>query len=123
MIVFNKHIKEELRRLEIILDQIECPNDAYLLIGYFYEQISNKPEMNYEATYDLGEILQAKTIKYIEKVLTPKDAVVLEIIKYKKAPNGYLIIYNEFNDSRQTKLEIFKEREKGLEQENLQKSN
>lgn len=111
MIIFNRHIKQETKKLKIILEQAETTQDVLNSLETFYERISNKPNSNYAQFYSLEKILKSKTIKELKKIITQQDGAILEVIKYITAPNKYLIIYNEFTNSQQTRLEIFKEKE------------
>ena len=111
MILLNKHLTQATKKLKIILEQAKTTQETLNLLETFYERISNQTNKDYEKFYSLEKILKAKTIKVLKKIITQQDGVILEIIKYITAPNGYLIIYNEFKNARQTKLEIFKEKE------------
>lgn len=113
MIIFNKHIKQEVKRLKGILKIARDEQDVITALKIIYEQISNQQNKGYEKKYFLDEILQAPTLKELMKIFSHQKGygVILEVIKYITAPNKYLIIYNEFKNSKQTRLEIFKEKE------------
>lgn len=113
MIIFDKHIKQEVKRLKGILKIARDEQDVITALKIIYEQISNQQNKGYEKKYFLDEILQAPTLKELTKIFSHQrgNGVILEVIKYITAPNKYLIIYNEFKNSQQTRLEIFKEKE------------
>lgn len=113
MIVFDRHIKKEVKRLKSILKIARDEQDVITALKIIYEQISNQQNKGYEKKYFLDEIIQSPTLKELTKIFSHQksNGVILEVIKYITAPNKYLIIYNEFTNSQQTRLEIFKEKE------------
>lgn len=111
MIILNKSTRKAIKKLKDILNIARNTQDVLNSLETFYERISNKPNSNYAQFYSLEKILKSKTIKEFKKAITQQDGAILEVIKYITAPNKYLIIYNEFKNSKQTRLEIFKEKE------------
>lgn len=113
MIIFNKHIKQENKKLNNVLNKARNEQDIITALEVFYERISNRPEKDFDKYYSLIKIMESKTIKVLKRIFDKQngDGVVLEIVKYITAPNKYLIIYNEFKEFIPTKLEIYKERE------------
>ena len=107
MIIFNKKIKQEIKKIKIILRETKNANEALYLLREFYERISNRPETDYSKIYFLDEIFESKTIGIIPIAYSTMSGAVLEFVKYKKAPNDLAIIYNEFESAMQTQLEIF----------------
>ena len=113
MIIFNKHINQEIKKIKNILNKARDKQDIITALGIFYERISNCPEKDFDKYYSFAKIMESKTIKELKRIFDKQNGngVILELVKYKNAPNKYLILYNEFVNSQQTKFEIYKERE------------
>ncbi len=91
-----------LKKMANFEDLTEFHNSLELV----YERISNQKDKDYHLHYDAAKILLGKTIKTIQKI-KKKNAVVFEIVEYDDAPGGFVIIYNEFHDKKQTYIDMY----------------
>ena len=74
-----------------------------------FERITNREDKDYSDKYNVIDILKGETIKEFEvkRPKKSKDGIVFEFIKYEKAPQGFVFIYNKFVDGEQTEIDIY----------------
>ena len=99
-------LKQEIKRLKSML---KTTTDYDLLHGSLeivYERITNHKDKDYSSQYSVTDIFLGKTIKMIKKH-RKGTGVVFEISQYDKAPNGFVIIYNQFDNYEQTQIDMY----------------
>ena len=99
-------LKQEITRLKSML---KTTTDYDLLHGSLeivYERITNHKDKDYSSQYSVTDIFHGKTIKTIKKH-KKGTGVVFEILLYDKAPNAFVIIYNQFNKYTQTHIDMY----------------
>lgn len=99
-------IKQEVKKLKSMLKTTTDYELLHNSLELIYERISNQPDKDYSNKYSITDIFLGKTIKMIKKH-KKGTGVVFEIGQYEKAPNGFVIIYNEFNNYQQTKIDMY----------------
>lgn len=111
----KKILKQETERIKKILKFSKTIEQAHGMFDFIYERISNREDKDYDAIYDFNTIFQGKVLKDIRKMITKDTAVVVEITDYKDAPNGIIVIYNDFKGQEQQNIDIYVT--KGVENE------
>lgn len=114
----NKDLKLELKnhvkQIKQVFKLARDEEQIYQSMEILYNRISNKPYKRFAKKYNLQEILKAQTIKILTYQPNKKigNGVVVEFVNYAKAPNNLAMLYNEFKNGLQTKLEIYITKEK-----------
>lgn len=105
----NEQGEKESKQISKLLDLYDNCTDIFNALNLSYEKISNMPGKEYEKIYSLMEMIKAKRIKRLRKKLKDNKTITIEIIQYSKAPQKFLIEYNEFVDKSgiPTKWEYF----------------
>lgn len=112
----KKEIKEEIKKLKATAKKVGKAKDLHSALDFLYERITNdESKKHYNETYNVVDILDAKTLKELELKINKTEEVVFEFVEYKPAPQEFLIIYNEFENHEQTFIDIYitKERTNG----------
>lgn len=105
----KKKLKEEIKRIKLLCKTSASFEDLHNSLENKYERITNRKDIDYDLQYDAMTIFNNKTLKTIKFIKSKKPlmAVVFEIVEYINKSNGFVIIYNEFNDNLQTKIDIY----------------
>lgn len=99
-------LKQQIKRLKLMLKTTQDLDLLHKSLDIIYERISNNTDKDYSKQYSITDIFLGKTIKTIKKY-RKGTGVVFEISQYEKAPNGFVIIYNQFNNFEQTKIDMY----------------
>lgn len=110
----NEILKQEIKRTKQLLKTTRDFDEVLPALEIIYTRITNRKDrkdsildLNGEK-YSLEKIFKAKIVKEVKKLTRKiKGGVIFEFINYETAPNGFLIIFNQFKDWIQTKFEIF----------------
>ena len=93
----NLVIKMEMKRIKTMLKTLNTSEELFTGLQVLYQQISNQPPNKKNALkYNVMAICKSKVIKRLSKRLKDKSSVIFEFINYDKAPNGLVIVYNEY---------------------------
>lgn len=105
----KKKLKEEIKQIKLLCKTSESFEDLHNSLENRYERITNRTDINYDLKYNAMEFFNSKTLKTIKLIKSKKPlvAVVFEFTKQINTPNNFAIIYNEFNDNLQTKIDIY----------------
>lgn len=103
----NTTLNQEIKKLKTIVKNENNLDILHEQMGLLYERISNIKDTSYNTKYNLQEILTSKTIKQIRKVITADSGIVIEFVKYNNAPNGFVMIYNDFINYLPHKIDIY----------------
>lgn len=105
----KKKLKEEIKQIKLLCKTSASFEELYNSLENRYERITNRTDVDYDSKYNAMEFFNSKTIKTLKqiKLKKPLVAVVIEFIKQINTPNSFAIIYNEFNDNLQTKIDIY----------------
>lgn len=105
----KEQMKQEIKRLKLMLKKManfEDLTEFHNSLDLIYERITNRKDKDYNQQYDASKILLSKTKKTIQKI-KKKKAVLFEFVEYDEAPEGLVIIYNEFDGRRQTQIDFY----------------
>lgn len=107
-------LKNHVKQIKQVFKLAKNEGQIYQSMEILYNRISNKPYKRFTKKYNLQEILTAPTIKLLTYQPNKKigNGVVVEFVNYEKTPNNLAMLYNEFENTIQTKLEIYITREK-----------
>lgn len=107
-------LKNNIKQVKQIFKIAKNEDQIYQSMEILYNRISNKPYKRFTKKYNLQEILTAPTIKLLTYQPNKKigNGVVIEFVNYAKAQNNLAMLYNEFENAIQTKLEIYITKEK-----------
>ena len=84
-------------KIDKVLDQFDNQYDVKIAFDFLFENISNKAQS--KLNYDLNKILKTDPINGAQRVYENSlTNVLVDIIPYKKAPHGYVVILNGFKD-------------------------
>ena len=103
----KKVLKQKIKEIKTIIENAPNVEMIHKSFELLYERITNHTDKNYNDRFNLQTILGNKTIKEIKKCITEDTAVVIEFVKYDIAPNGFVIIYNDFNEEEQSHIDIY----------------
>ena len=85
------------KKIDRVLDKFDNQYDVKIAFDFLFENISNKAQS--KLMYDLNKILKTEPISGSQRVYSSTlTNVLVDIIPYKKAPHGYVIILNGFKD-------------------------
>lgn len=101
-------MKEEIKRIKEICKNLKNIGSIHEWLDYFYERISNKeitPEQ--ELKYNLANILKYGKEVYNFEYSIGENSIIFEFLNFEKAPNKFLLIYNEFESNLQTHIDIY----------------
>ena len=85
------------KKIDKVLEQFDNQYDVKIAFDFLFENISNKAQS--KLMYDLNKILKTNPISGSQRVYNSTlTNVLVDIIPYKKAPHGYVIILNGFKD-------------------------
>ena len=99
-------LKQEITRLKEMLKTTTDYDLLHKSLEIVYERITNHKDKDYSSKYNITDIFLGKTIKMIKKH-RKGTGVVFEISQYDKAPNGFVIIYNQFDKYEQTQIDMY----------------
>jgi hypothetical protein len=103
----RKIFKQTLQNIKQLCKTSKTYKELYNSLNEKYERISNQPEKNYNRTYNAVELFKAKTINVTRRKLNDNSIIIFEFALYEKAPNGFLIFCNEFENGLQEEIEIY----------------
>lgn len=104
----NKEIiKKEKRRIKDLCKGLKDIDEVHNALEYIYERVSNIKGKGYAEKYDVMEIFHSKTLKTFGKKFGKGHDLLFEFVKYEKAPNNLVIIYNEFEKHNQTHIDMY----------------
>ncbi|MBQ8425344.1 MAG: hypothetical protein IJX17_04925 [Clostridia bacterium] len=105
----NKYIKNIYKHVKNLCETINSFEDLHKKLDEEFERISNRKDKSYNSEYSIVDIFKAKTIKEfeVEKPKKSDTGIVVEFVKYEKAPQGFLFIYNVFIDGIQEHIDIY----------------
>lgn len=104
MKIVIKKLKEMIKKIDVTdLDDL---NSLHMALGLIYERVSNRKDKDYTKQYSASRILTSKTMKEIVRHKKGTGAV-FEIVEYDTAPNGFVIIYNGFENGKQTTIDFY----------------
>ena len=72
-----------------------------------YQRISNRDDDKYSNEYDFIQIMRSDTVKELSKKYSGKRYILFEFVKFDKAPNGVIIIYNEADEVFWNRMDLY----------------
>ena len=103
----TKAEKEEILKIKKIC-QLNNINSIHQWLDYFYERITNKKlPKEIESKYNLVDIVNYAKEIYSFEYKIDNNSIVFEFLRFDKALDNFLLIYNEFEGNRQKHIDIY----------------
>ena len=100
-------LKQDIKKLKGILKVAQNTNAVHDIMEQLYIRITNRKDNLYTGQFSTEKVFSNKQIKRIGRYITKETAVVFEIVEYTNAPNGYVIIYNDFKNEHQVNIDFY----------------
>ena len=107
--MINKEIfKNEKSKIKNFMSYCLSAKQFRDVMETLYERITNNKGKGYAEKYNVVEICNKKTFKEIKKKFKDKTSVVVEFVEMESELNGFLLIYNEYDEKNiPTKWEFY----------------
>lgn len=103
-----KSIKTEIKKIKDICQKLNNINSIHQWLDHFYERITNKEVTLEQALkYNLANIVEYGKEIYSFEYNIDNNSIVFEFLRFDKAPKNFLLVYNEFDNSLQTHIDIY----------------
>lgn len=103
-----KSIKTEIKKIKDICQELNNINSIHQWLDHFYERITNKEITAEQALkYNLADIVEYGKEIYSFEYNVDNNSIVFEFLRFDKAPNNFLLVYNEFENNLQKHIDIY----------------
>lgn len=100
--------KNEIKKIKNVCKQINNTNLIHQWLDYFYERITNKEITPEQALkYNLVDIINHSKKIYDFEYNKNDKSIIFEFLRFYRAPQNFLLVYNEFRNSFQTHIDMY----------------
>lgn len=104
----TKFEKEEISKIKKLCQQLNNINSIHQWLDHFYERITNKEITPSQALkFNLADIVEYGKEIYNFEYNIGNNSIIFEFLRFDKAPNNFLLVYNEFEGNLQTHIDIY----------------